>query len=53
MEGLTCGVSVDEYVGSNDDEYIGSDGDEPIECDSDVIEHKTMENEMMVTVLMR
>ena len=45
MEGLTCSVSVNDYIGTCDDE--------PIECDSEVIEHKTMENEMMVTVLMR
>ena len=37
MDGLTCGFSVDEY--------IGADEDEPIECDSNVIEHKAIEND--------
>ena len=31
MEGLTCSVSVVDYIGADDDE--------PIECDSEVIEH--------------
>lgn len=35
MEGLKCGVSVDEY--------IGADVNEPIECDSDMIEHEVVD----------
>ena len=37
MEGLTCGVSVSEYIIADDDE--------PIECDSDVIEHEAIERQ--------
>uniref|UniRef100_M4B6E2 DDE-1 domain-containing protein n=1 Tax=Hyaloperonospora arabidopsidis (strain Emoy2) TaxID=559515 RepID=M4B6E2_HYAAE len=35
--GLTCGVSVGEYIGTDDDE--------PIKCDSDKIEHEAIEND--------
>ena len=37
MEGLTCGVSVGEYIGADDDE--------PIECDSVVIDHEAIKND--------
>ena len=37
MEGLTCGVSVDEYIGADDDE--------PIQCDSDTIQREAVEND--------
>ena len=37
MEGLTCGVSVVDFIGADDDKQI--------ECDSDVIEHEAIEND--------
>ena len=37
IEGLTCGVSVEKYIGADDDE--------PIECNSDTIEFKAVEND--------
>ena len=37
MEGLTCSVSVVDYIGADDDE--------PIECDSDVVEHEAIKND--------
>ena len=37
MEGLTCSVSVVDYIGADDDE--------PIECESDVIEHEAIESD--------
>ena len=37
MEGLTCSVSVVDYIGADDDE--------PIECESDVMEHGAIEKD--------
>ena len=37
MEGLTCSVSVVDYIGADDDD--------PIECDSEAIEHEAIEND--------
>ena len=37
MEGLTCSISVDKYIGADDDE--------PIECDLDTIERMAVEND--------
>ena len=34
---MTCGVSVDEFVGAGDDE--------PIECDSDTIEREAVKDD--------
>ena len=38
MEGLTCGISVDEYIGADDDETI--------ECDEITIVCEAVENEI-------
>ena len=37
MEGLTCSVSVVDYIGADDDE--------PIECDSDVVNNEAIESD--------
>ena len=44
MENMTCGVSVDKYIGANDDQ--------PIKCDSDMIECEAVENDSEITVPM-
>ena len=45
VKGLTCSVSVVNY--------ISTDGDEPIESDSDVLKPEAIEKDKMVTVPMR